>query len=250
MLNTSNTPNPSFLSRPESGPFHKIGLSFANAGGIVRMTAGHKMVGCLAAWCRTRQNKTDKVFVTTPESLRGAPENLVQVVTLEGTKQMKRCDVFIAPDEPMMNVMSHTSDGGYWAVIYMDRIGQNAEFTCMMYVLDDSWRIDARSATVIPVLSDWFGEDFVETADGMPSAWPVLRAAAVIFGGQDEASLPPVPSTIPESLATAVADEERFRGRQRKARAMSTEDAEKFRASLMPEQLVAFEALLEGKRSF
>lgn len=227
------------------GPFHKAGLSFGNSGAIVRMSVDHKIMTVLSSWVRTRKGDTDKVFVTSPEALVGPVEELISCVVLQGDAAKKRYDLVVRPHEGAMNTLSYSSSDGYWAVVYMERIGQSAEFSFDIYRLDDQWKL------IIPEkkLADWLHPDFAEVADGMPSAWAVMHAGATLFGGQDPTSLPPAPSGIPAELAEAIGEEQKFRAQQKKLRSLSASDLEAFFARLSPDQVSKAEAILAGQRA-
>lgn len=231
------------------GPFHKVGVSFGNAGAIGWLSKDNKLMSVAASWVRTRSGNTDKLFVTTPSQLLGSPEQLVQVITLSGDAARKRFDLIIQPEERICSLLQAPDTDGMWAAIYMDRIGQSPEFRSMMYLMDSRWRMDPASATPIARLGDWLHEDFLGHARDIPSGWPILYAASALFGGQDPAHLPPSPPELPASLAEACEAERRFRAHQRKARAMSPEQLANFAARLSPNQLASFEALLAGQRS-
>lgn len=173
----------------------------------------------------------------------------MQVVTLTGDAARKRFDLIIQPEERICNLLEASSPDGMWCVIYMDRIGQSPEFRSMMYLMDSTWRMDAASATPIARLTDWLHQDFLEHARDIPSGWPILYAAAALFGGQDPEYLPPSPPELPASLAEACDAERRFRAAQRRARALSPEQLAAMAARLNPQQLASFEAILAGRRS-
>lgn len=236
------------IGRPQ-GPFHKVGISFGNAGAIVRLTAEDKIMSVAASWVRTRRGQVDHVFITKPEQLLGAPEQIVQVVTLTGDAQRKRLDVVIAPEPRICGTLELVTEGGSYAAIYMDRVGQTPDFRSMMYRLDASWRMDPKTARPIATLSNWLHEDFLDHARDIPSAWPIMYASASLFGGQDPAEMPPSPPELPTSLAEACEAERRFRASQRRARSMSPEQMETFRQKLTAEQAAAFDSLIEGKRT-
>lgn len=232
-----------------SGPFHKIGLSFGSAGAIVRLTADDKIMSVVASWVRTRRGDTDKIFLTTPEQLLGAPEGIVQCITLQGDAQKKRHDVILAPEDRICMMLEGVTNGGSYAVIYMDRVGQSPEFLSMMYRLDSDWRMDKKTARPIATLTNWLHEDFLDHARDIPSAWPIMYASASLFGGQDPAEMPPSPPELPADLAEACEAERRFRASQRRARALSPEQREAFRQKLSADQAEAFDSLMEGKRT-
>lgn len=243
MHNNTNT-----TGKP-SGPFHKIGLSFGSAGALVRLTSEDKIMSVAASWVRTRRGDTDKVFLTTPEQLLGAPEDIVKCVTLTGNAQKPRYDIVIRPEVRICAMLEAVTPDGSYAVIYMDRIGQSPERQSVMRRLDESWRLVASRSKTLDTLSQHLHEDFLDHARDIPSAWPIMYASASLFGGQDPASMPPSPPELPALLAEACEAEKRFRVSQRRARALSPVQMDMFRQKLDPDQAEAFDALLEGKRT-
>lgn len=243
--------------RPQ-GPFHKVGLSFGSAGALVRLAADDKLHSVAAAWVRTRKGNTDKVFMTLPQQLLGPAEELVKCVTITGDAQRKRVDFNVVPESRICGMLETTSDGGSYAVVYMQRVGQNAEFETKMYRLDHNWRPIISTGKNIGNIANWLHEDFLEHARDIPSAWPIMYAASALFGGQGQAELDRMfegksgvaAPTLPADLATALDDERRFRANSRKVRALSPQAAAEFRNKLSPEQVAAFDALLKGERTY
>lgn len=241
--------NNTTAARQAQGPFHKIGLSFGSAGALVRLTDEDKIMSVAASWVRTRRGDTDKIFLTTPEQLLGAPEEIVRCVTLVGKAQTPRYDIVIRPEVRICTMLEDVTPDGSYAVIYMDRIGQSPERQSVMRRLDASWRVDPRASRTIGRLVDELHEDFLDHARDIPSAWPIMYASASLFGGQDPAEMPSSPPELPADLAEACEAEKRFRVSQRRARALSPAQMDIFRQKLNPDQAEAFDALLEGKRT-
>lgn len=243
------------------GPFHKTGISFGNAGAIVRMDHDHKITACVASWLRTRSGPVDQVFVTSPQALAGPADNIIEMLELTGAAAKPRLDLFIYPDETVMDLLAwsttardETATGpaireGYWAVLNMNRMVQSPEYATMVYKLDAGWRKVIDSCAMVPRLADFLHADFLQVAASTATAWPILFAASTLFGGQDPEEMPVTSMSLPEDLVDAVQAERRFRNNQRRARAMRPEDADAFKAKLDPAQLEAFAALMEGRRS-
>lgn len=264
-------------SRP-NGPFLKIGLSFGNAGAIVRLTAKDRLHSVIASWVRTRKGTTDKVFLTMPQQLLGPAEELVKCVVLQGDAQKRRFDFNVEPEERICSMMeasesiastaemqaagkdpeAEENKGGY-AVLFMQRGGQIADFQTTMYRLDKrTWRTNTGTAQSINNLKNWMHEDFLEQADAIASGWPIMYAAAALFGGQEQTEIDKLfegvgiaPPQVPADLAMALDDERSFRSSSRRARALSPAQVASFRKALStPEQLAAFDALLRGERTY
>ncbi len=239
------------------GPFHKIGLSFGSAGAIVRLSSEGKLHSVAAAWVRTRKGNTDKVFLTLPNQLLGPHEQLVKCVVLQGNEQKRRYDFHIEPEARICGMLEASSEGGCYAAVYMNRIGPVADFQTVRYLLDSQWRIQVSTGKVLGKIAEHLHEDFLPHAKDIPSAWPILYAAAGIFGGQDPEELAKMfegrsdvaPPALPSDLETALNDEKRFRSNSRKARALSPQQAAEFRSRLNPDQIAAFDALLRGERT-
>jgi hypothetical protein len=233
----------------KNGPFHRVGISFGNAGAIVRFSKEHKITFCAASWLRTRTGPVDRVFSIVPSALFGPAENLMTMDALEGEAAKGRFRLDVYQDNRLEAMYCTNSEGGYWGVVYMNRIGQVADYASTAYRLDHNWRLEKDTSNSIPRIDQFLHSEFIEVAEGMTTAWPILYAAAALFGGQDPANLPPAPHNIPGDLRTACEAERAFRDKQRRARSMSPEKAAEFKSMLNPAQLAAFDDLLEGRRS-
>lgn len=240
--------------------FHKIGLSFGQAGGIAKVVTVNnpetgapesKIVAIVASWVRLRKGATDKVFYTLPEYLTQAPEALVRCEELTGDRARKRYDLEIRPNADFENALDAAYPGGCYASILMNRVGQYADFATTLYKLNPTtWQHEAETVLSVGRLTDWLHEDFELTAQVMSSAWPILYSAAALFGGQDPADLPASPVGLPQDLAEACHAEEKFRANRRRARGMSAAQVEEFRQKLAgTSHLSEFEALLRGERA-
>lgn len=240
--------------------FHKIGLSFGQAGGIAKVITVNnpetgapesKIVAIIASWVRLRKGAQDKVFYTMPEDLAGSPRDLVKCEVLEGDRAKKRYDMEIRPNDEIDAMLQISYPGGCYASVLMNRVGQYADFATTLYKLNpDTWQHEAETVLSIGCLADWLHEDFELTAQALPSAWPILYSAAALFGGQDPAEMPPTPGGLPQDLAEACAAEEKFRESRRRARGMSLSQVAEFRRRLAgTAHLDAFEAILRGERS-
>jgi hypothetical protein len=242
------------------GMFHKIGLSFGQAGGIAKVitvvnpetgATESQIVAIVAAWVRLRKGPTDKVFYTTPQSLTESPQDLVRCEVLEGELARKRYDMDIYPNPTFAGMLESSYPGGCYASILMNRVGQYADFATTMYKLNPTtWQHEPETVLCVPRLADWLHEDFLAHARDVGTAWPILYSAAALFGGQDPADMPAAPAGLPQDLSEACAAEERFRASRRRARALTHDQIESFRQKLAgTTHLGEFEALLRGERS-
>ncbi len=230
-----------------AGAFHKAGSSFGQAGAIVRMSAEHKITAVVSAWIRTRNGPADTLFITAPVSLAGAAEKLVVVAKLDGDDAKHRLDLYIEPHDVLQLWLT---EGGYWGVLSMGRIGPSPKFRTELFKLDARWELVPETATTLAHVPDWLSEDFLECANGMPSAWAIMFAGATLFGGQDPKVMPEPPAVMPTSLAAAITSEERFRDGHRRLRTLTPEALNSYRAQLInDQQRQAFDDLLNGHRT-
>lgn len=238
------------MNEKKSGrtPFHRVGLSFGNAGAVGYVNSDGKLEFIASSWLRSRNAGTDSVFYTLPSALTGAPEAVIRKETLTGAAFKSRFDLTIEADEDVKVYVESTWPDGKWVAIYMNRLGQSPECVTTVFDLDASWRLLAGTMRAVGNMKSELSADFIATAAGMMSGWPILYASAVLFGGQDTTTMPAEGPEIPADLATAVALENLFRTRQRKLRALSPAALEAFRATLTGEQDFAISAMLAGRR--
>lgn len=238
--------------------FHNTGLSYGQAGGIAYVVETKdaqgvdrtKFVSFVAGWVRTRRGDTDKVFYTTPEQLSGPPSELVKTDILQGKDFKRRFNLKARPCATVDGLLRGAYPGGYYSSVLMARVGQYAAFTTTTYKLNpDSWEPLYDTVQSVTHMEDWLHEDFFGYADSMPTAWPVLFAAAELFGGQSFKNVE-VPAGLPQDLSEACYAEQKFRESRRRVSRMSPEQIETFRNSLAgTPHLDSFEALLKGERT-